>query len=423
MTSSAGVGSGPGPYLGRTECLGCGREYAEHDALAPCPSCAAEGRHVNALPVYELGRLGSAWSADRTQPGIFAFRDLLPLGADVVPVSLGEGSTPLVPLRRLAERHGIGELWLKDESRNPTWSYKDRLAAVGVTKAVEWAADTVVVSSTGNHGAAVAAYAAAAGLRCVVLTVASVPETMKVLMQSYGARVVALERPTDRWVLMRQAVAEFGWVPLSGFVDPPAGSNPFALDGYKTMAYEIVEDLGSAPDVVVTPVAYGDGILGLLRGFADLLALGRIDAMPRLVAAEVFGPYGAALGSGAETARVASGPSVAFSIATPVSSIQGAHAITASGGSAVAVSDDGEIMRAQAELAASAGVFLEASAVLPIAALGRLRERGLVGPGDRVVCIGTSSGLKDVGAAAGRLPAVPVIEPSMTALVASLAGR
>jgi threonine synthase len=331
---------------------------------------------------------------------------------------LDEGGTPLLRLSRVGSEVGLPELYLKDESRNPTWSYKDRLAAVGVTKAREVGAEVVVVSSTGNHGAATAAYAAAAGLRCVVLTLESVPLTMKVLMQSYGAHVVALRSGPDRWLLMREAIRAHGWVPLSGFVNPPAGSNPFGLDGYKTMAYEIVESLGRAPDVVVTPVAYGDGIAGLHRGFADLLALGRITAVPRLVAAEVFGPYQKSLSEGHHGGGmvVPAGASVAFSIATPVSSFQGWQAVTESGGTAVAVSGDDEILSAQLTLARREGVYLEASAVVPLAALRTLTERGVVSEHDTVVCVATSTGLKDIGATASLLPPVEVIEPDLAAL-------
>jgi len=370
------------------------------------------------MPKYDLDRLGTGWAPDGAQPGIFRYRDLLPIGAGVAPVSLGEGRTPLIAVPALAEQVGVGEVYIKDESRNPTWSYKDRLAAVGVTKAREWGAETVVVSSTGNHGAAAAAYAAAAGMQCVALTLESVPLTMKVLMQSYGAQVVALRSSPDRWSLMREAVREHGWVPLSGFVNPPAGSNPFAVDGYKTIAYEIVETLGRAPDMVITPVAYGDGIAGLYRGFADLLALGRIDRVPRLVGAEVFGPYEKALRTGLPGADsvVVAGASVAFSIATPIAAFQGWQAISASGGTAVAIPDDAEILRVQLSLAAGTGIYLEASAVLPVAALPRLQARGAVSAHETVVCIGTSTGLKDVGATAGELVPVPVIEPTLAAL-------
>lgn len=409
-------------YLGRLACPRCGRDYPESAAFTLCPQCAGEGQHVNPMPVYDALRVGAHWRPDANQPGIFRYRDLLPIAADTTPVSLGEGGTPLLKLSTVGAQVGLPELYLKDESRNPTWSYKDRLAAVGVTKAREVGAEAVVVSSTGNHGAATAAYAAAAGLRCVVLTVESVPLTMKVLMQSYGAHVVALRHPPDRWVLMREAIREYGWVPMSGFVNPPAGSNPFALDGYKTMAYEIVESLGRAPDVVVTPVAYGDGIAGLHRGFTDLLVLGRITTMPRLVAAEVFGPYEKSLADGHQGGGVVvpAAASVAFSIATPVSSFQGWQAVTASGGAAISVAADDDIMAAQLTLARHEGIYLEASAALPIAALAALTARGVLSDTDTVVCVGTSTGLKDIGSTAARLPAVDVIEPELAALERSM---
>ncbi|MCW2658382.1 MAG: hypothetical protein JWR06_2575 [Jatrophihabitans sp.] len=382
-----------------------------------CATCEAQGQHVNALPVYELSRLPRGLRADLAQPGLFRYRDLLPLGSATVPVSLGEGATPLLPIRRVAEQLDTGELYWKDESRNPTWSYKDRLAAVGITKAREAGAEVVIVSSTGNHGAAVAAYAAAAAIRCVALTIESVPLTMKVLMQSFGAHVVALKNPSDRWAIMRAAIRAHGWMPMSGFVDPPAGSNPFAIDGYKTIAYEIVADLGRAPDVVITPVAYGDGIVGLQRGFADLLELGEITQVPRLVAAEVFGPYArSAGGQPGRDSRVESGPSVAFSIATPVATFQGHQAIAATRGTAVATPSDGDILAAQEMLARLEGMYVEASSAITLAALRALRASGELRADDVVVCIGTSTGLKDIGATASMLPPVPVIKPTLAAL-------
>jgi threonine synthase len=263
----------------------------------------------------------------------------------------------------------------------------------------------------------VAAYAAAAGLRCIALTLTTVPATMRTLMQAYGASVVAYERPTDRWQVMAQAVAERGWVPMSGFRNPPIGSNPFGIDGYKTIAYELVEQLGRAPDVVVTPVAYGDGLSGLVRGFADLRALGRIPAMPRVVAAEVFGPYAQALRSGEDvTETVPVQPSVAFSIATPVATYQGIDALRRSGGTAVAVPDDETIMSLQLRLAACEGLYLEASSVVPLAAAGALARAGEIAADALIVAIGTSTGLKDVAATAARLPAPAVAEPTLAAL-------
>ncbi|GAA0801800.1 threonine synthase [Spirilliplanes yamanashiensis] len=412
-------------YTGRLRCVRCGGEHPDPSLElvgAGCPACAADGVPANILPGYDLTGL-TALPVDAAQPGLFRYRALLPLAAGTAPVSLGEGGTPVVELPQLAERTGVARVWVKDESRNPTWSYKDRLAAVAVTKAVEVGAETVVVASTGNHGAAVAAYAARAGLRCVVLTLASVPATMKTLMQSYGADVVALERPPDRWSLMRDLVAARGWMAMSGFAYPPAGSNPYGVDGYKTIAYELVEQLPRPPDVVVVPVAYGDGLAGIARGFADLAALGVIERAPRLLAAEPFGPLAEALATGAATAGpVPVRPSVSFSTASPFGTQQSLAALRAAGGAAVATPDDEEIMATQLQLARESGVYLEASSVTAVVALAAARAAGTVRPDDTVVVVGTSTGLKDVGATAARLPEVPLIVPTIGALDDALAG-
>ena len=364
------------------------------------------------LPRYDFDQ--SEFLSDKAAPGLFKYRELLPLPVGVTPVSLGEGGTPLIRLDGVAAELGVGRFLIKDETRNPTWSYKDRLAAVAVTKAKHDGADTVVVASTGNHGAAVAAYAAAAGLRCVALTVASVPLTMKVLMQVYGAAVVAVDDLEGRWTLMRAGVRERGWIPVSGIADPPAGSNPWGVDGYKTISYEVFEELGAIPDVVVVPTAYGDGLAGISRGFADLVELGNADRVPQMVAVDPFGAYAAGLGEG-RPVWMERRPSVAFSIATPIATEQGLVAIRESGGTAIGVGDDAEIMAAQRRLAL-AGIYLEASSAISLPAVRRLVEGGQVGLDTTVVAIGTATGLKDVGVTAGLLPSVPVIEPTLEAL-------
>ena len=407
-------------YLGHLVHPVTGDKVAEEDAYLPTE---VDGGHVYAVPTYDLARARGLETTD--DPGLFRYRPLLPIEAGPV-VSLGEGDTPLVATENLGAELGLPLLYVKDESRNPTWSYKDRLAAVAVTKAVQQGRDTVVVSSTGNHGAAVAAYAARAGLRCVVLTLASVPLAMKTMMQAYGAQTVAVEKPTDRWVIMRQAVEERGWVPMSGFVGPPSGSNPFGCEGYKTIAYELHAQLGDVPDVVVTPVAYGDALAGLARGFQDLVELGLSSSVPRLVATEPFGPYGHALQEGFRAAAtVPVSDSVSFSIATPMATWQGWDALVRTGGAAVSL-DDAQTMAAQRRLAASDGLFVEASSATTVAALPELIERGVARPEDRVVLLATSTGLKDIPTTAATLPEVPVIEPTLAALDAAIgegAGR
>jgi threonine synthase len=374
---------------------------------------------VNLHPAYELTPGPLPHYAD--QSGIFAFRELLPLRPGDAAISLGEGATPLLGLDRLGSRLGLNRLMLKDEARNPTWSYKDRLAAVAVTKAAASGASTVVVSSTGNHGAAVAAYAAAAGLNCVVLTLTSVPPEMSILMRAYGACVVAYEKGPERWKVMRAAIDEFGWVPISGLLTPPIGSNPFGIDGYKTIAYELWQQLGESPDVVVVPAAYGDGLAGICRGFADLMELGLIHRTPRLVAVDPFGAYAAGLAAaGGPLPTVPTKSSVAFSVATPVATYQGVAALQATNGTAVAEPCNDKIMGMQLELARQEGLYVEGASALTVLAVKQLAEQNWIAPDESVVVVSTSTGLKDPNTTGAQLPDARIAEPTLAALKAAL---
>lgn len=403
-------------YTGALRCVRCGEEVDDASPWTGCPRCAADGVHANVLPVYAAAS-AAGLGPDPAQPGLFRHRRRLPLPESAVPVSLAEGSTPLVAADSLAGPAGVAQLWFKDETRNPTWSYKDRLAAVAITEARARGADTVALATTGNHGAAAAAYAAAAGLRCVALTLTSVPTTMKVLMQTYGADVLALRTGPERWQLLRQAIAAWGWVPVSGFLDPPLGSNPFGVDGYKTIAFEVHADLGDVPDVVVVPAAYADGLAGIQRGFADLVEAGLAARVPQLVAVDPFGAYVAALDDSARVLpRVPTGPSSAFSIATPTATHQGVAALLTSDGLAAGPFDDRQLADAQLRIARTVGLYLEASSAITLLAVEQLAHAGRIAGDSRVVCLATSTGLKDVGMTAERLPEVPVIEPELDQL-------
>ena len=299
----------PAPTLTALECLRCRAVYDDQRLFTGCPRCARESVNVNlsvALDHAALGPLTPA-SFPATPRSLWRFRQLLPLG-DADPVSLGEGATPLVHLERLGRRLGLPRLYAKDESQNPTWSYKDRLCSLAVTHAVATGARVITISSTGNHGASTAAYAARAGLPCVIFTVASVPDTMKTLMQAYGAAVVACPTSESRWTLMKEGIERHGWYPTSGWSVPPIGSNPFGIEGYKTIACEIAEDLDwTAPDVVAVPSCYSDGLYGIWKGWAELAALGLVKTRPRMLAAEPYGPLGHALARGLAVPEKVSG--------------------------------------------------------------------------------------------------------------------
>jgi threonine synthase len=347
---------------------------------------------VNLRPAYRIrpGPLPVSPGA----PGVFRYRGLLPLPPGARLVSLAEGGTPLRPLPRMAAALGVPRLLLKDETGNPTGSYKDRLAAVAVTRAMAEGARTVAVATSGNHGVAVAAYAARAGLECVALTRTTTPAPMLARMRGYGARVSEFESGPARWAALAAGVAAHGWVPMSGFHDPPIGSNPFGVDGYKSIAYEIWQDLGQLPEVVVMPAAYGDGLAGVGRGFDDLVALGVVAGpVPRLVAVDPFGAYLAALArpDGAPP-RVPAGRSVAFSVATPVATWQGVSAVRRTGGTAGSERADGVILAMRARLAATEGCCVEAASALPLVAAQRLAQRGWLRPEWQVVVVATATG-------------------------------
>src|ERR1700682_4217 len=391
------------------QCLRCHVRFEEPRLFTGCPRCRAQGIAVNLTVAYDLAPLAGVTpeTFGTTARGLWRFRPLLPVRS-AHPVSLGEGATPLVHLELLARRLGLPRLYAKDESQNPTWSYKDRLCATAVTHAVEMGARVIPISSTGNHGASTAAYAARAGLPCVIFTLAAVPDTMKTLMQAYGAAVVACSTSEARWTLMREGIERCGWYPTSGWVVAPIGSNTFGVEGYKTIAYEIAEDLGwTAPDLVAVPSCYSDGLFGIWKGWVELKALGLVKTRPRMLAAEPFGPLTHALAQHLEAPeKVAGGSSVAFSIASPYGTYQGLAALRGSDGLGMPITDEG-IFEAQRALASEEGLYAEPSAVVGLTAVMQLARGRKLDPDQVVVVVLTSGGLKDYGASRAWLPPVP----------------
>jgi threonine synthase len=336
-------------------------------------------------------------------------------------VSLGEGMTPLVPARRLGNELDV-RLLIKDESRNPTWSFKDRLATVAVSAARTLGARVIASSSSGNAGAAVAAYAAAAGLPCVVFTFQSAAGPMVTQMRAYGAMVLAVRDKADRWKLLEAGVRRFGWFPTSPFFAPVVGSNPLGLEGYKTLAYEICEQLGwQSPDWCILPVCYGDALYGMWKGFDELLRLGWIDRMPRLVAAEIYGSLTATLAAGGDSLvdMPKTHDSVASSLGATQGTYQGLHAVRASKGTALQIVDEA-LLAWQARLATTEGLYGEPSSMAAVAAVERLRSSSVIASGQTVVAVMTAGGLKDVAPAARRQGDAPVISADIDAALAAL---
>ncbi|MDR7485045.1 MAG: pyridoxal-phosphate dependent enzyme [Armatimonadota bacterium] len=405
-------------------CLRCGNVYQAKTMPKGCPDCAARGKPSNVSVLYDYDALrrrfdpkALVWRA----PTMWRYKELLPPDEEHV-VTLGEGMTALLAVPRLGARLGLPSLYVKDESRNATWSFKDRMASAAVSVAKELGARVITASSSGNAGSATAAYAARAGLDCVLFTLQSFPTAMKVNMQVYGTKLIACPTLKDRWRMVEKCVDEYGWFPTAGFVYPLIGSNPYAIEGYKTIAYEVCEQFGwKVPDVMVLPVGAGDAFFGAWKGFNELRDAGIIDAVPRMMAAEVLGPLENAIRRGIDyVEEVPYRQSVGISAGTFTSTYQALKTVLDSGGTARSATDD-EMLSMQKALAASEGIYVECSSALAVAVAARLVREGLIQEHETVVCLLTASGLKDPETTLRAMPEIPLIEPTLEDLERALA--
>lgn len=331
-------------------------------------------------------------------PGLQRWAPLLPPLAPEL--SLGEGGTALIESSRIGRWIGLDTpIWLKDESRNPTWSHKDRLNYCIVSMALATGAQGVAVASTGNHGASAAAYARRAGLRCVVVSTPGAQAPFEYFQAALGSAFVLVPRE-ERWDVLNRIIDETGFMPASNLTRFHTG-NPFGPEGYKTIAYEIFTQLGGrVPGTVVLPTGYGELLFGVAKGFRELKQLGASDAVPRILSAEpgVRAPLYHAMARNLAAAEVSGPGSLAAGIACTVSSYRAAVALRGSGGSAMTVSED-TLAEAVAELAHE-GLWQEYSGVAGLAALSEAKRRG-EHIDEPVVTVLTSTGLKDV-------PATPI---------------
>jgi len=390
--------------------------YHERAMFKGCPSCAAEGRPSNVSVLYDYAALRRRFdlrAVERRPPTMWRYRELLPPAEEHI-VSLHEGMTALLPVPRLGAEIGLPNLLVKDESRNATWSFKDRMCSAAISVGREFGAQVITASSSGNAGSATAAYAARAGLPCVLFTLQSFPMAMKVNMAVYGTKLIACRTLQDRWRMVEQCVDVFGWFPTAGFVYPMIGSNPYGIEGYKTIAYEICEQRGwKPPDVMVVPVGAGDAFFGAWKGFNELRDFGVIDRVPRMIAAEVLGPLENALRQGLDhVPEVPYRQSVGISVGTFTSTYQALKTIRDSGGVARSASDE-EMVMMQQTLAAHEGLYVECSSVLSVAVAAKLAEEGLIREDEAVVCLLTAGGLKDPEVTLRHLAEIPLIEPTL----------
>ena len=315
------------------------------------------------------------------------YRAFLPVSDATPVVSLGEGATPLVHARRLGEAIGLRNLHLKVEGQNPTGSFKDRGMVMAVAKALEDGARSVICASTGNTSASAAAYAAAAGLECVVVLPAGKIAVGKLLQALvFGARVVAVRGNFDEALRVVRALSEQEEHPIT-LVN---SVNPYRLEGQKTAAFEIVDDLGRAPDVLAIPVGNAGNISAYWRGFREYHDAGLASSTPAMWGFQAAGAAPLVAGHPIDDPETIA---TAIRIGNPASWDLAMDARDASGGRIAAVTDD-EILAAYRELARLEGVFCEPSSAASVAGVTKAAVAGEVDPDALVVCVLTGNGLK-----------------------------
>ncbi len=310
----------------------------------------------------------------------------LPLTAATPVVSLGEGSTPLVRSTAIERRAGAAEVWFKLESLNPTGSFKDRGMVVAVVKAMEAGARAIVCASTGNTSASAAAYAARCGLTAfVIVPEGRIAKGKLAQAVAYGARIISIEGSFDEALRLVRDVAERHPIEIVNSI------NPNRIEGQKTAAFEVVDDLGDAPDLLCIPVGNAGNITAYWRGFREYHAAGLSSRLPRMMGFQAAGAAPIVLGHPVKNPTTIA---TAIRIGNPASWDQAVAARDESEGLIDAVRDS-EILEAYKTLAAAEGLFVEPASAASVAGLLKLPELGVDLSGKRVVCVLTGSGMKD----------------------------
>ena len=376
------------------ECSGCGERYSSEQVHTFCPDCQSP-----LLARYDLPKVRAQVDRDAMRKrggGMWRWRELLPVRDTRNIIYLGEGDTALLRLPRLGAGLGLTNLFVKDESKNPTGSFKARGLAAAVSRARELGVEKVISPTAGNAGGAMAAYAARAGIRAMIFMPKDTPRANIEESRIAGAEVILVDGLiSDAAGMAGEKARAEGWFDLSTFKEP------YRLEGKKIMGYELAEDFGwSLPDVILYPTGGGTGLVGMCKAFDELEALGWLKETrrPRMVAVQADGcaPVIKAFQSGAafcdfwtNAHTLASGLRVPKSFADALI----LDDLRTSQGTAVAVSDL-EIVEAQRALGRMEGIFAAPEGAATLAALGKLVREKWVAPHERIVLFNTGSGLK-----------------------------
>lgn len=401
-------------------CSLCDTEYGPDEVTYTCPS---DGGNLDVILDYDA--IKAKYSPDKfmdlPEASLWRYLNLLPVGD---PGGMGTplrraGWTPVYKPNRLAEQLGLEHLWIKDESPNPTASFKDRASAIVVARAAQIGAEVTVAASTGNAGAALAGMSAAVGARAVIFAPKTAPPAKVAQLIVFGAQVLLVDGNYDQaFDLSIEATENFGWYNRN------TGFNPFTAEGKKTAGYEIWEQVirrlpeDSKPLTVFIPVGDGNIISGVHKGFKDLHALGWLPQMPRIIGVQSVGSAAIAntFHRGDEDIQPVQATTLADSISVdlPRDGVRAVRAARDTDGTYVVVSDEA-ILSAIADLG-RVGIFAEPAASTAYAGLVKAVEESLVEPEDPILVLSTGSGLKDVKAAMQAVSEAPIIEPSLDAV-------
>ncbi len=403
--------------LSHLECSRCRRQHAHGQLINLCscggPLLARYDLHAAAQTLAPWFRHEGGKPPRSLRPNtMWRYRELLPPGE---PVSLGEGLTPLLHARRLGEVLGLPKLFIKDEGLNPTGSFKARGLSAAVTQARTLGAETVAIPTAGNAGGALAAYAAQAGLRCVVVMPADSPSANVLECRAFGAEVIQLDGLiSDCGRYVAEQAQRRGWFEVTTLKEP------YRIEGKKTMGLELLEQLGRLPDVIIYPAGGGVGLIGMWKAFDELEAMGCIGPeRPRMVAVQAAGcaPVVEAFEKGGEACEfwehahtIASG----LRVPKPLGDFLMLAAIRSSSGTAVAVPDEA-MLHAACELAAREGIFAAPEGAATVVAARHLKAQGWLSAQETVVLFNTGSGYKYAEAWAQALRERPAEPPASRA--------
>ncbi|HXQ93183.1 MAG TPA: threonine synthase [Nitrososphaerales archaeon] len=364
---------------------------------------------------YDLN--GKSFDFQAARNSIWQFRDMMPPVSDSNIISMREGWTPFIEAKRYGHSIGSSSLWCKVEGQNPSGSFKDRAASLGLSLAMEWRKPGVFTASSGNAAAAISAYSARAGIKCLILIREDSTPSKLGQIAMYGANLLRVrEIFRDQQTLARALDLTQKALPdwLNHFVWAPY--NPLLIDGLKTIAYEVASDCQNIelPDCIFVPTAGGDLLYGIFKGFQELKESGAVDKIPRMVVAQGLNssPTVAAIESGLDKVpETEKADTVAGALRVNFGTEHTLIAVRQSKGFGIAVSDD-EIISAQRKIALSEGIFTEVSSATALAGIEKSIKNGRVQKDEKVVAILTGSGFKDYSPPFKDISLVPLADSS-----------